>query len=332
MQILKLLITRLWYRPLPWYLTPLLLLSVLYRLFFYLHCFFYKFKKKLHFQVPVIVVGNLSVGGTGKTPLVIFLVKQFQQRGLKVGVVSRGYGGSAKFYPCIVRSDSMVDETGDEPLMIHLATQCPVVVDPNRPRAVNKLLSEFNCDVVISDDGLQHLALSRDLEIVVLDGKRRLGNGHCLPIGPLRESAKRLKRVDFVVVNDGEARAGEVEMTLVAEPWVALCDGNKRLSPSEFSGKRLHAVAGIGHPERFFQALSRQGLVFVRHVFPDHYRYQQSDFDFLASDDLLLMTEKDAVKCRLFADKRFYYLPVRAVLSENISLFPHILFNRHSTL
>lgn len=314
--MLKTAISAFWYRPLPLYLKPLSVFSGLYRLIILIRRWFYACRKQQRFDVPIIVVGNLSVGGSGKTPLVAFLAQQLKAHGFKPGIVSRGYGARAAVYPCVVTGQSLASEVGDEPLMLHLKTTCPVVVDPERPRAVEKLLADFSCDVVISDDGLQHLDLSRDIEIIVVDGKYRFGNGYCLPLGPLREPLSALKKADFFVVNGQPHCSNEIPMQLTFKDFVAVSDFESQLTFNEVSGKKLHVIAGIAKPQRFFEMLKAQGLLFTAHAFPDHYSYQKNDFNFLESDALLLMTEKDAVKCREFSDSRFYYLPVNAVLPD----------------
>ena len=252
------------------------------------------------FPVPVVVVGNISVGGTGKTPLVIWLAAHLKDRGWRPGVVSRGYGGQARRWPQQVRPDSDSTTVGDEAVLLAQRTGCPVCVGPDRPAAVAALLEHTDCDLVISDDGLQHYALDRDLEIAVVDGTRRFGNGWLLPAGPLRESRGRLKSVDLVVVNSGETRPGEFGMQL-QRPQVGPLGGSDVAEPlARFAGQRVHAVAGIGNPSRFFALLEQQGVDVVRHPFADHHRFRAEDLAF--GDGLpVLMTEKDAVKCRRFA-------------------------------
>lgn len=266
--------------------------------------------KKNRFNVPVIVVGNLTVGGTGKTPLVIAIAKYLQSKGYEPGIVSRGYGGSAR-YPCEVTEHSSSVEVGDEPLLIYRATGCPMIVDPNRSRAVETLLNFYSCDIVISDDGLQHHALNRDIEIVVIDGERRFGNGYCLPAGPLRESVRRLKTVDLVVTN-GSAKEGEHAMNLVFQEIRPVLALNKEIKTLQnLKGQTVHAIAGIGNPNRFFQQLSQFGMTVIPHAFSDHYYFTEEDISF--DDDLpIIMTEKDAVKCEKIASKRHWYLPVEA--------------------
>ncbi len=266
---------------------------------------------------PVIVVGNISVGGTGKTPLVAWLVKALQQAGYRPGIISRGYGGQAQQWPQQVHPDSDPLQVGDEPVLLAQRCGCPIVAAPDRVLAARELLEKFNCNILISDDGLQHYRLQRDIEIVVVDGARRFGNGHCLPAGPLREPVSRLQQVDFVVAN-GAAMSGEVAMQLVPGALVALLAGNKTVSLCELHGQQVHAVAGIGNPARFFELLKQHGLSVIEHPFPDHHHFVVDDLCF--ADELpVLMTEKDAVKCRRYADARMWYLPVEAQLDDSFA-------------
>lgn len=270
--------------------------------------------RKVHrFPLPIVVVGNLTAGGNGKTPVVLWLVTQLQQRGWRVGVVSRGYGGRAAHYPLLVDATTTSDQCGDEPLLIWQCTGAPVAVAPRRAEAVAALLHAQPLDVVVTDDGLQHYALDRDIEWVVIDGERRFGNGWWLPAGPMRERAARLQTVQAVIVNGGDARPDEVPMRLVAGAAVNLLSGERRALTSLTS---VVAMAGIGHPPRFFATLRAGGLTPVREVaFGDHQAYRQQMLDALAApEDQLLMTEKDAVKCRAFARANWWYLPVDAHL------------------
>jgi tetraacyldisaccharide 4'-kinase len=262
---------------------------------------------------PVIVVGNITVGGTGKTPLVIWIVEWLKQQGYRPGVVSRGYGATAAHWPQIVESDSDPSMVGDEPLLIFQRTACPVVVDPIRIRAARILVARGDCDIIVSDDGLQHYALERDIEVVVVDGERRFGNGRCLPAGPLREPVQRLPQVDLIVCN-GTGRVKELSMQLVGDVAVNLDDQSQRPLANFFRGP-LHALVGIGNPQRFLDHLARFDLQFDSRVFPDHHHYRPDDIVF-QDDAPVLMTEKDAVKCRAFADKRHWYVPVTARLDD----------------
>ena len=275
--------------------------------------------------VPVIVVGNIVAGGAGKTPLAIALVEALRARGFAPGVVSRGYGGAARA-PMLLDAQPDPAKVGDEPALIRMRTGAPLAIGAKRAEAARLLLRE-HVNVIIADDGLQHYALARDVEICVIDGARRFGNGRLLPAGPLREPASRLREVDFVVCNGGVARGGEVAMRLELSNAVAVAEPARTLPLTAFSGKRVHAIAGIGHPPRFFDALRAFDIEAIEHAFPDHHRYTPADLDF--GDGLpLLMTEKDAVKCRAFARAHWWMVPVRAELPASffdavVSRLPH---------
>lgn len=266
--------------------------------------------------VPVIVVGNIAVGGTGKTPFVIWLIERLRSWGFRPGIVSRGYGGRARVYPYAVRADSDPADSGDEPLLLARRCACPVVVAPDRVAAARVLLASHDIDVVVSDDGLQHYRLARDLEICVVDGARGLGNGALLPAGPLRESPQRLREVDLVVVNGAgwdDPSLHPLRMQLMSHEVRAL-RGDAAQPLSAFRHQRVHAVAGIGNPQRFFEALREQGIEVIAHAFADHHGYSAADLDF--ADSLpVLMTEKDAVKCAAFAAPHWWAVPVAARLS-----------------
>lgn len=267
--------------------------------------------RSVRLPAPVIVIGNLSVGGTGKTPLTIAVAAALRARGYRPGVVSRGYGGSRR-EPLLLDAASEPSLVGDEPCLIH-ATGVPVAVGRDRPAAA-MLLLDAGCDVVIADDGLQHYALKRDLEICVIDGMRRFGNQHLLPCGPLREPLSRLQRVDFQVCNGGIAEHGEYPMQLIGGSIDALV-GDQRLALASLDGRRVHAVAAIGNPQRFFDSLRAVGVMPVEHAFPDHHPFTAGDFDF-AEDLPVLMTDKDAVKCSGFARVNWWRVPVLGVLPE----------------
>jgi tetraacyldisaccharide 4'-kinase len=258
---------------------------------------------------PVVIVGNLSVGGTGKTPLVCWLVARLGERGFKPGVVTRGYGGSAGTVRMIeVKDDPKL--VGDEPILLARRTGVPVAVGRDRPAAA-QLLVGAGCDVIVSDDGLQHYALARDCEVVVIDGDRRFGNGWLLPAGPLRETRSRLRVADAVVVNGGRALLeGALSMRLEAKSAVSL-EGDRVLPLQAFAGYVVHAIAGIGNPERFFNMLRAHGIEVMGHPLADHARMRPQDISF-ADEKPVLMTEKDAVKCAGFADARHWYVPVTA--------------------
>ena len=264
--------------------------------------------------VPVIVVGNLTVGGTGKTPMVIWLAEYLLAHGHRPGIISRGYGGKAKKWPQQVRPDSNPLMVGDEPVLIAQRTRCPVAVSPRRYVAAREILEYTDCDVLLCDDGLQHLSLARDIEIAVIDGDRRFGNGRCLPSGPLREPVSRLKTVDMVVSN-GKPWKNEYLMEYVPARLRSLADDGWEKDLEDFRGREIHTVTGIGNPSRFYSYLRKFEIRIIKHEFPDHYSYSSADLKF--DDDLpVVMTEKDAVKCRDFADNRVWYLPVTAKLGE----------------
>lgn len=265
------------------------------------------------FSVPVVVVGNLTVGGTGKTPLVIALCRLLKRTNYRPGVISRGYGGRSAYWPRQVHPDSDPNEVGDEPVILARRSHCPVVVGPDRVAAARFLLQNAACDIVLSDDGLQHLSLGRDLEICVIDGSRRFGNGRCLPAGPLREPLQRLQSVDIRVVN-GTAGPGEYAMRIEADAAVSLSDSVNRRSLHSFAGATVHAVAGIGNPERFFTLLESHRIRVIRHVYPDHHRYANRELEF-GDVHPVLMTEKDAVKYTSFQDANYWYLPIQVELA-----------------
>jgi tetraacyldisaccharide 4'-kinase len=270
-------------------------------------------ERRLH--APVVVVGNIAVGGTGKTPFVIWLVERLREWGWKPGVISRGYGGKATRWPQQVKPETDPALVGDEPVLIARRAGCPVFVGPDRALAAERLLANGGVDIVVSDDGLQHYRLWRELEIAVVDASRGLGNGRLLPAGPLREPAARLGEVGLVVANGSgwSAPAGrQVTMKLCAQQAVAL-DGAGTQPIEAFAGRTVHAVAGIGNPARFFSMLSQQNIRLIVHPFPDHHPFTPADLDF--GDDLpVLMTEKDGVKCRAFARPGQWVVPVEARL------------------
>ena len=263
--------------------------------------------------VPVVVVGNIVVGGAGKTPLTIALVDALRARGWHPGVVSRGYGGSARV-PMLLDARPDPAVVGDEPALIRIRTGAHVAVGARRVDAAQLLLGA-GVDLILADDGLQHYALARDIEISVVDGVRRYGNGRLLPAGPLREPESRLRGIDFRVCNGGSPAAGEIPMQLVLEHAVALTDPAHTFALDRLAGQRAHAVAGIGNPDRFFEALRAAHIEVIEHAFTDHRRYASSDFD--VDDDIpVLMTEKDAVKCVAFARENWWAVPATAHLPD----------------
>ena len=270
-----------------------------------------------HPGVPVVVVGNLTAGGTGKTPFTVALVNRLREAGWSPGVATRGYGRDGHA-PLWVDADTGAAQAGDEPVLIARRTGARVRVDADRAAAA-AALAAAGCDIVVCDDGLQHYRLARDLEIEIVDGRRRYGNGRLIPAGPLREPASRAERIAFHVVNvgdgsQGEAGFGEWPMRLAARDATPL-QGRRPRPLAAFAGQRVHAVAGIGDPERFFQMLRARGIAVVPHAFADHHAYRPQDLVF-GSPLPVLMTEKDAVKCAGFAPPDSYMLPIDAELPE----------------
>ncbi len=267
--------------------------------------------------VPVVVIGNISVGGVGKTPLVARLAELLKEQGYQPGIVSRGYSSQAPSYPYDVMPESDPLHCGDEPLMLARITGCPVVIDADRVAAVKHLLQHHQCDLILSDDGLQHYALARDIEVAVVDGKRGLGNGLCLPAGPLREPPQRLDSVQFVVFNgecDSLPRSGYT-MKLKPVELRNLVTGEQVSVEALRSKGQVHAVAGIGNPERFFETLISLGYSIQKSAFPDHHTFRATDL--IYNDQLpVIMTEKDAVKCASIAHRQCWCLTVKAELSD----------------
>ncbi len=269
--------------------------------------------------VPVVVIGNISVGGTGKTPLVIALCEFLVRQGYRPGVISRGYGSAVNGEHSLSADDDAAI-CGDEPLLICQRTDCPVVIGRNRVEAAKKLLAENDCDVILSDDGLQHYRLDRDIEIAVVDVQRQFGNGFCLPAGPLREPVSRLKRANMVVYHGDAGERYQFSLRFVDA--VNLRTREQR-SLDSFADTKVHAVAGIGHPARFFSQLRSHGLDVVEHAFGDHHQYAAPELDFRDRTPVL-MTEKDAVKCRPLVNKietsadkgDFWSVPVDAIFSD----------------
>lgn len=331
-----------WYSPFSWTLL-LLPLSWVFRVIACLRRYYrLQLKPTKPLSAPVIVVGNISIGGTGKTPLLLTLIHWFQEQGYRPGVISRGYGGTAPQYPLLVKPDSMATEVGDEPLL--LAKGCPVVVDPNRYRGATHLLEQTDCNLILSDDGLQHYRLPRDIEIVVVDGQRGFGNRQCLPAGPLREPVSRLNQADFILVNGAgpdeffrdnsglasfslstsglntfviEIKAislrhlGTGESLEITSDVKALDELGLSKLKKWRGGYKVHAVAGIGNPQRFVTSLKQLGFEVLLHAWPDHHRFTGDELDF--DDDLpVIITAKDAVKCGEVSNDNVWVLDVMA--------------------
>lgn len=298
-----------WYgqQPVPWLLRRL---AVVYAFILTLRRWLYQMgiKRASRLPVPVLVVGNITVGGTGKTPLTAWLATELARRGWRPGIVSRGYGGS-ETSTVMLPLDAEPGRYGDEPVWLMRAAKCPVAIGRRRAEAGRLLIDRMQCDVILCDDGLQHWSLARDVEVLVVDGERRFGNELLLPAGPLREPPSRAARVDFVVVNGRPLASTEVAMTVDAARLVAINDLTLAKSIDDFRGRQVHAVAGIGNPERFFRMLEQKGMQVIRHAFPDHHHFRRSDFEF-ETNLPIVMTEKDAVKCACLGLPDAYMVPI----------------------
>ncbi len=299
---------RAWYTK-QWWCYLLAPLSILFWLLSTLRRFLFQSKLKASYRlpVPVIIVGNISVGGTGKTPFTLWLCQFLREQGFTPGIISRGYGAKL-IAPVLVAPEHSAAEVGDEPLLLAERSGCPVVVSPNRVAAAQFLLQQCpQVDLIISDDGLQHYALARDIEIVLIDGQRGLGNGWLLPAGPLRELPSRLAQVDLVIANSGQQPLADGNMSLKALQAVPLLADDMALAPDA----KVDLIAGIGNPQRFERSVLHAGYqINTRHFLADHHPFSASDFIGLTAP--ILMTEKDAVKCRGFAQAGWYYLAVQA--------------------
>ncbi|WP_111979473.1 tetraacyldisaccharide 4'-kinase [Algibacillus agarilyticus] len=304
-----------WYNPnlITWLLLPLsglfFLLSSLRRLLFR-----FNLLSTFHPGIPVIIVGNISVGGTGKTPFTLWLVKLLKSMGLKPAIVSRGYQANIKTFPHLLSSKDTAEQVGDEPLLLFEKAQVPVVIAPQRTKAAAFITQYTNCNIIISDDGLQHYALDRDLEVILIDGNRQLGNGFLLPAGPLREGKWRIKDHDLTLYSGINDRPNHMQIKPQAP--INLLDPNRVFS--NLSGAVV-AVSAIGNPQRFYQSLAECGIDIDQKIeFIDHHQYQKTDFSQLY-DQCIIMTEKDAVKCRHFATENYWYLPISAVVSDSFT-------------
>ncbi|ATC94535.1 tetraacyldisaccharide 4'-kinase [Pseudoalteromonas tunicata] len=303
-------VERSWYRPFGWTLL-LFPLAILFWFISVLRKSLYRFNwlKQSHFDVPVIVVGNISVGGNGKTPMVIWLCEYLMQQQKKVVVISRGYGAKSSHYPLNVTSDVIASQAGDEPVLIHQRTGVPVVVGPNRVDNIKFAIEHFQPDVIISDDGMQHYKMKRDVEICIVDATRRFGNGFLIPMGPLRELPRRLKTVDLVIENGGCAA---MHYQLIATGLYCV----KQQQPLNAPYPAGIAMSAIGNPQRFENSLTDFGVRIDQRVhFRDHHHFSAADFEHY-SQNTIYMTEKDAVKCTSFAKPDWYYLKVDAQLNE----------------
>lgn len=320
-------IEKVWFdsHPAKWLLIPLLLpLSALFWLLSSLRRLSFSFGLSRSYPLtkPVIVVGNIGVGGNGKTPMVIHLVELSRSLGLTPGVISRGYGGQAPHYPYLVTANSTALEAGDEPILIQQRCQVPVAVGSDRIASAELLIKQ-GCDIIISDDGLQHYRLQRTVELIIVDGKRLFGNGLLLPAGPLREGQWRLPKSDLVVYNGEVAVSAKnsspsIQMILAATELCNLQTG-ERIELFDFIETHacVNAIAGIGAPQRFFDTLKKHSFVIEnQQSFVDHHSFSLADFTAFDDNVPLLMTEKDAVKCRDFCKPNWWYLPVDATFTQ----------------
>lgn len=308
-----------WYRLSLWHVL-LIPLSWLFWLISNLRRLSYKagLFRSCKLPVPVIVIGNISVGGTGKTPLAIWLAEKLKLAGYHPGIVSRGYAGSANVVSPVY-ADSSAISLGDEPVLLAKRSGCPVWVGRDRVAAARALLQAHpECNVIISDDGLQHYNLRRDVEVAVVDGQRGFGNACLIPAGPLREPISRLKEMDAVVYNGGQPVPGAFPMLLENAAFHNLLEPTRTATAQDFAGQRVHGIAGIGNPARFFQQLSDQGLQCEQHAFPDHHAFHPADLQSMTAGPIL-MTEKDAVKCAAFAKANWWYLTVNAVVDTALA-------------
>lgn len=308
-----------WWSSLLWPLEKLFSILIKTRKWLYSHKIFKTYK----LNVPVVVVGNITVGGTGKTPLVIYLAKILQEKGYRPGIVSRGYRGKTKAV-VVVSPQSDPHLVGDEAVLISKRTRCPMVVSKNRVSGAKYLERYHKVDIILSDDGLQHYALHRDLEIVVIDGKRRFGNERLLPSGPLREPISRLETVDIRVCNGEVDSALEYSMCYKFGKIYSLSYPDKTLPIDYFKKITVHAIAGIGNPQRFFDQLESEDIKIIQHPFPDHYVYNHMDISFIDSKPVLL-TEKDAVKCKKFSNTKHWVVTIDAKLDQE---FDHKFFTK----
>jgi tetraacyldisaccharide 4'-kinase len=315
-----------WYRRslLAWILAPLSLITfVLYRL--RRLAFQYGIARSTKLTVPVVVIGNITVGGTGKTPLVQWLAMHFSQAGIRPGVLCASYRASSKQASRVHASaDPLVH--GDEAVMLARSLSCPVWSGPNRLRtALAMSAAEPTVQVILCDDGLQHYALARDCEIAVIDAQRKLGNGLLLPAGPLREPRERLRQVDAVVIHGGGANGYDLgsasifSMHLRGETFRSVTHPPEVCSAAALAGKRIAAIAGTGNPERFFEHLRQLGVQFTAHAFPDHHPFSAAELRAIDAE-IVLMTEKDAIKCARLVDNRCWALPVEAVVDHALAV------------
>lgn len=299
-----------------WLLWPL---SLLFQLLAGLrrHAFSQHWLKPWQSPVPVVVVGNITVGGAGKTPLTIALANHLSAQGIAVGLINSGYGGGSAHWPLPVDADTAASAAGDEAVLLARRCDAPVVAGRDRVAAVQRLLAEWPVDLLLCDDGLQHYRLARDAEIAVVSVSQGVGNGFCLPAGPLREPLERLQQVDMVVYS-GAQRQRHGYYLQADEMLTSVADRNARRSIASLAGQTIHVVAGIAQPDNFFAALRERGIDVVEHAFPDHHRFSRQELDF-GDDRITVMTEKDAVKCLSMGLSDAWYLSVSAILDPPVT-------------
>jgi tetraacyldisaccharide 4'-kinase len=313
-------VERFWYSqsPLIWLFWPLhlpfLALVSLKRAFYQ-----YGVLKAQSFDKPVLVVGNLSIGGTGKTPFIVELVEMLAEKGIRVGIVSRGYKSSLSIFPHQVAEKDTAELVGDEPYMLYKKLAVPVVISPKRTEAVALLIQNNNVDIVISDDGMQHYAMGRDIEVLLFDGTRQFGNQLILPFGPLREPFSRLKSVDLVVQNGDQRNSYRAQKTTVKALSLVHIETKQERELDYLKQQEVVAIAGIGNPSRFFSSLEKIVQIKSKTIYPDHHPFSINDFDNVHEDKIVVMTEKDAVKCQSFAKKNWYYLKVKMVFEPSLT-------------
>ena len=310
-------IIKVWYQGSNWkyFLKPL---SWIYYAFISLRIILYKkgLMKIQRSNYPIIIVGNITVGGTGKTPITIWLANHFIDMGYRPAILTRGYKGKIGDIPIEVSKESNPERVGDEAIMIASKLKCPVIAHPDRNLSL-RYVSDKNIDFIISDDGLQHYQMDRDYEILIVDNERMYGNNLLLPAGPLREPISRLSRVNLVLKNaeSEDAKNNNNLFRLVGKTAINLITGDSKLLV-DFASTKIHAVAGIGNPSRFFRSLKKVGLDVYEHPFEDHREYKSSDLSFNDENEII-MTEKDMVKCKRFANPRMWFVPVEVQFYQN---------------
>lgn len=317
-------VNRAWYQNKGW-IKVLYPLNLIYRLVNFIRTKAYQWKilKSYLPGIPVIVVGNIMVGGTGKTPTVLALYQLLKEAGYKPGIITRGYGGESRDYPILVTEHHLAEEVGDEAVLLYRNTKAPVVVSPSRIESA-KEIEKMDCNVIISDDGLQHLALKRDIEIVIFDGQRKLGNQKLLPVGPLRENITRLNHVDFILINGDEQisllqqwKFKSFRVHIHPQMLVDINSGNET-ELKKYYHKKVHALVAIGNPLRFIQTIKSAGINVIPHVFPDHHFFTQND---IPNDKLpVIVTEKDAVKIETLGLEDVEFLKINASFSESFKV------------